>query len=117
MFGFGDRQFEKLYQFRVKSITSVDQLSEIPVEFALSQNYPNPFNPETTIKIQIISTGHTSLKVYDILGREVTTLINKSLKKGSYSVEFDGAGLTSGTYFYRLQSGQDIQVKKLVLLK
>ncbi|MFH1197399.1 MAG: T9SS type A sorting domain-containing protein [bacterium] len=98
----------------------------LPGEFSLSQNFPNPFNPVTTIKFTIpdIETGyipslqHVTLKVYDILGREVATLVNVEQKPGTYTVEFDGSKLASGVYFYKLQTGSGFNMtKKLVLLK
>jgi hypothetical protein len=89
----------------------------IPSIFTLSQNYPNPFNPITTINYQIPSAGHVSLKVYDILGREITTLVNEEKTAGNYEIKFNGSGLSSGVYFYRLQSGLFSETKKFMLLK
>lgn len=117
LFGFGNRIFQKLYQFRIKSVTGIEQTGEIPLEFELGQNYPNPFNPETSIKFQIIENGFTSLKVYDILGREVAVIVSEMLNKGTYTVTLDGSELSSGTYFYRLKSGEYTSSKKLLLLK
>ncbi|MCZ7601896.1 MAG: M20/M25/M40 family metallo-hydrolase [Melioribacteraceae bacterium] len=97
---------------------------KIPTEFYLSQNYPNPFNPTTTIKFTIPNVGHeyirllqTKLIVYDILGREVKTLVNEVKSSGTYEVEFDASDLPSGVYLYRLQSANFSSVKKLMLLK
>jgi hypothetical protein len=95
---------------------------ELPTEYSLSQNYPNPFNPSTTIKYSIpnVESGHAPtvlLKVYDILGREVATLVNKQQKAGNYEVTFNALNLTSGVYFYRLKSGGFTQSKKMILLK
>ena len=70
----------------------------------LSQNYPNPFNPSTTIKYSIPKQSNVTLKVFDVLGSEVATLVNKEQPQGNYEVEFDGAELTSGIYFYRITS-------------
>ncbi len=90
----------------------------VPYEFALSQNYPNPFNPSTTITFTLAKDGQTSLKIYDVLGREVATLINENLHAGTmHSVHFNAANLSSGVYFYCLESGQQKQIKKLLLLK
>ena len=86
-------------------------------DFKLEQNYPNPFNPSTTIKFQIPETGFTSLKVYDVLGNEIITLVNEEKSAGEYQVEFDGSKLTSGIYFYQLISDNYIQTRKLVLVK
>ena len=93
-------------------------------EYKLEQNYPNPFNPSTTIKYSIPFVGneyfrssHTTLKVFDILGREVATLINEAQKSGNYEVIFDASNLSSGIYFYKLQNGNFIDTKKMILLK
>jgi hypothetical protein len=88
-----------------------------PKSFVLLQNYPNPFNPTTVIKFVVPSSGFLSLKVYDMLGREVRTLVNEVKKPGSYEVRFKGTGLPSGVYFYRIVAGQFTDVKKLVLVK
>lgn len=90
----------------------------LPIGFNLYQNYPNPFNSSTIIRYQLPNSGHVELKIYDLLGREVKTLINEDKKIGSYEVMFDGSLLSSGVYFYRIQVGDNfIEVKKLVLLK
>jgi type IX secretion system substrate protein len=88
-----------------------------PVLFSLAQNYPNPFNPSTKIAFQVPADGFVSLKVFDVLGREVRTLVNEEMKPGSYETTFDAARLTSGIYFYRLQTGTFTQTKKLLLMK
>jgi len=99
-----------------------------PKDFLLSQNYPNPFNPTTTIRFTIsdLPAGRqglqfTTLKVYDLLGSEIATLVNEEKPAGSYEVEFSanggGAGLPSGIYFYQLKAGNYIETKKMVLLK
>jgi hypothetical protein len=85
--------------------------------YKLHQNYPNPFNPTTKIKFDIPKQNFVSLKIYDISGREVASLINGERSSGSYEVEFDGSYLASGTYFYKIQSGDFVEVKKMVLLK
>jgi len=90
--------------------------------FSLEQNYPNPFNPTTTIKYSIpINVNRESsivrLIVYDLLGRKVTTLVNKEQSAGNYEVHFDAEGLTSGIYFYHLQSGSFTQNRKMVLIR
>lgn len=101
-------------------ITSIgnNNVSEITADqFILSQNYPNPFNPTTKINFAIPQTGLVSLKVYDIMGREVATLVNEVKNTGVYTVEFNGATLSSGTYFVRMQAGEFSQVKRMVLVK
>ena len=99
------------------SVTGLTQNSEIPTKFDLLQNYPNPFNPTTQIKFDIPKQGFVSLKVYDVLGKEVANLVNEVKAAGSYAVEFDGASLSSGIYYYRIESGSFVNVKKMVLIK
>ena len=76
-----------------------------------------PFNPDTTIKYSVPSSNRVSLKVYDILGNEVATIVNEYKPAGSYEVEFDASGLPSGIYFYKLQTGPFVKMKKMILLK
>ncbi|MBK7632005.1 MAG: T9SS type A sorting domain-containing protein [Ignavibacteriales bacterium] len=97
--------------------TSVESKKQIPMEFILYQNYPNPFNPGTKIQYAISSTQFVQLKIYDFLGREVTTLVSEEKVAGSYEINFDASQLTSGIYFYRLQAGDFIQTKKMILIK
>jgi len=85
--------------------------------YELSQNYPNPFNPTTTIEYKIPESGLVTIKVYDILGREVQTLVDQQLPAGFYETQFDGSNLASGIYFYRIKAGKFVQTKKLMLLK
>lgn len=102
------------------TLTDVEsQSSSIPEKYSLSQNYPNPFNPTTTIKYSIPNDGFVSLKIYNVLGSEVATLVNEEQSAGNYNVEFrmQNLELSSGTYFYRLQAGNFIQTKKMILLK
>ena len=88
-----------------------------PNSYNLTQNYPNPFNPTTTIKYSIPQSGNVTLKVYDILGNEVVTLLNEEKNAGVFSVTFDATGLSSGIYFYRMQAGNFIQTRKMLILK
>jgi hypothetical protein len=95
-----------------------------PSEFMLSQNYPNPFNPNTTIKYTIpnvslsgVEGSKVQLKVYDVLGNEIATLVNEYKPAGTYEVEFDASNLSSGIYFYKLQAGNFVETKKMILLK
>jgi photosystem II stability/assembly factor-like uncharacterized protein len=95
-----------------------EPLVSIPTEFKLYQNYPNPFNPSTIINYQLPNDNFVTLRIYDILGREVQTLVNEFKKAGKYSLDFDGSNLASGVYFYKLQIGnQFAQTKKLMLLR
>jgi hypothetical protein len=89
----------------------------LPVAYALEQNYPNPFNPSTVIEFKMPTAGIVSLKVYNILGQVVTTLAEGMHPAGNYSYRFEGQGLSSGVYFYRLQTGSFVQVRKMMLLK
>jgi len=98
------------------------ELANVITEYALEQNYPNPFNPSTAIRYQLPNAGHVTLKVYDMLGREVATLVDGVMEMGSYSVIFDGSKLSSGVYIARLiaKSGEGksfVKVRKLVLMK
>lgn len=89
----------------------------IPQEISLQQNFPNPFNPTTTITFSLSSNFNTTLKVYDILGKEVATLVNENLSPGKYSIQFNATKLSSGIYFYRLQTGNFVETKRMVILK
>ena len=89
-------------------VTKVPELTQIPSEFVLEQNYPNPFNPSTTIRFTVPKREHVNLTVFDFLGREVKVLLNQEEGQGSYQVKFDGLGLPSGTYFYKLQVGANV---------
>jgi len=99
----------------VVGITYLQQL--IPENFVLYQNYPNPFNPTTYIRFDVQHSSHIKLIIYDILGKEIQTLINEKLRAGSYEVDWDGSGYSSGIYFYILQAGDYIKTKKMLLLK
>lgn len=83
----------------------------------LSQNYPNPFNPNTVINFEIPKQSNVLLKVYDLLGNEIATLLNEEKVAGSYNVDFDATALSNGVYFYRLQAGSFVETKKMTLLK
>jgi hypothetical protein len=89
----------------------------IPFAYKLHQNYPNPFNPVTTIKYDIPQDNFVSVKIYDLLGREVKTLVNESKEPGFYEVLFDGSNLASGVYFCRIEAGDFADFRKMVLVK
>lgn len=99
------------------TIVDVKEKFDIPKTFGLKQNYPNPFNPSTTIEFQIPTFCFVSLKIYDILGREVKTLFFGEKPAGIYKTKFDGGSLSSGIYFYQLKAGNDIETKKMILEK
>jgi hypothetical protein len=89
----------------------------LPTEFNLYQNYPNPFNPETNIKFEIPKTQFVKISVYDIIGREIRTLVNAELQAGSHNIRFNSSGISSGVYFYKIESGEFVDVKKLIINK
>jgi uncharacterized protein (TIGR02145 family) len=99
------------------SNTSVEETSNIPIGYKLDQNYPNPFNPSTKITFQIPDLSFVSLKVYDMLGNEISTLVDGELPAGEFEVEFKATALPSGIYFYRLQTGNFNESKKMLFLK
>jgi hypothetical protein len=103
----------------VNQYTGINEHNEpiTPTSYSLAQNYPNPFNPVTTIKYQLPVSGRVSLKVYNILGKEIATLVDEEKSAGTYSVTFDAGKLSSGIYFYRIQAGNFVQAKKMILLK
>ena len=108
-----------------ETTTNVENFKEAPAGFALKQNFPNPFNPSTTIKYNLPSSRQgedsgvrfVSLKIYNLLGKEVATLVNEQQTPGNYEVKFNGSNLASGVYIYRLQAGNFVSAKKLMLLK
>ncbi len=113
------------YSYRLKQVdfdgtykySDVVDVEVEPAAFSLSQNYPNPFNPTTNIQYQIPNRELVTLKVYDVLGNEVATLVNEEKQAGNYSVKFNGSNLASGIYFYKLSSGNFVQTRKMILLK
>ena len=120
-----------IYNYRLKQI-DLDGTQEVvgeltvnlslPEQFSLEQNYPNPFNPSTTIKYSIPASEFVTLKIYDVLGNEVASLVNEEKPAGTYEVEFnshsdEGQNLSSGFYFYKMQAGSYTQTKKLILMK
>jgi hypothetical protein len=114
------------YQYRLKQIdfdgkfeysNIIEVTVNAPTKFSLEQNYPNPFNPTTKISWQSSVGSWQTIKVYDVLGNEVATLVNEQKPAGSYEVEFDGSALPSGAYFYQLKTGSFIETKKMVLLR
>ncbi len=109
---------EGIWRRLLSDMTAVNMnFSAIPNEFKLEQNYPNPFNPETVISYQLPVAGYVTLKVYDLLGREIATLVNEEKPAGNYEIKFNGANIPSGVYFYRLFSGTHSETKKMLLVK
>ena len=109
---------QSVWRRSLADITGINQISLIvPSSYSLSQNYPNPFNPVTNLEFGISDLGFVSLIVYDILGKEVATLVNEKLNPGKYKVEFDGSALPSGVYFYRITAGEFTDTKRMMLIK
>ena len=113
IYGVGQEITELAYNEIITSIEKDDLLNE----FSLSQNYPNPFNPSTTISYSIPKQTHVSLKVYDVLGKEVAELVNEEMSSGSYKLDFDASNLSSGIYFYTLRTNKFSNTRKMLLLK
>jgi hypothetical protein len=99
------------------TLTAVDESETRPSQFSLSQNYPNPFNPTTNFEFQTGNFGLVNLRVFDVLGREVATLVNDARQAGVYTIRWNASSLPSGVYFYRLQTGSFVETKKLMLAK
>ena len=126
-YSFEDRNlFADKYLYRLKQIDNDGQYeySEIievdlglPTKYELSQNFPNPFNPRTKISWQSPVSSHQTLKIYDILGNEVATLVDEFIEAGKYEIEFDASNLSTGIYFYKFQSGSFVESKKMILIK
>jgi hypothetical protein len=118
--GTGNGESLEPYVFIRSTITGVgiSQVStEVPSNFSLSQNYPNPFNPTTNIKFAVSKSGFVTLKVYDMLGKEVAVLVNNNMTSGTYEYQFDASKLTSGIYFYNLKTDGFSETKKMMLIK
>jgi len=101
----------------VEITTNVKSISNNPSAYSLQQNYPNPFNPTTVISYQIPQQGFVTLKIFDVLGKEVTVLVNEEKPAGKYEVDFSAKGLASGVYIYRMKVNDFIESKKMILLK
>jgi hypothetical protein len=93
------------------------EIVEVPASFSLAQNYPNPFNPTTTIQFSLPQAGNVALKIYNVLGEEVKTLVNEFRQEGKHSVQFNANNLASGIYLYRIQAGSFVETKKMILIK
>ncbi len=107
-----------VWKRQISELVGIENVNNsIPSKFNVSQNYPNPFNPQTKIKFDVPKTSFTKLIVYDLLGREVTTLVNEELKPGTYEADWDASSFSSGVYFYKIISGNFVETKKMVLMK
>ncbi len=102
---------------KFKYSTIIELKFNLPQKYILKQNYPNPFNPTTIISYSIPKESHVSLIIYDMLGRNVATLVNERQSEGSYKVNFDASQLSAGIYFYKINAGEFTSIKKMLLLK
>ncbi len=109
--------FDASIYFLGGSLTSVRETGNLPVQFSLSPNYPNPFNPSTTIRFALPKSAYVTLKIFNLLGQEIGTLVNEKLLAGEYDVLWNAPGLPSGVYLYRIQADEFVETKKLILLK
>ena len=107
----------KINYIDTTNITDIVESEIVPGKLELSQNFPNPFNPETVIIFGIPEQAFVTLKIYDILGREIEALVNEEKSPGTYRVKFNSSGLASGIYIYRVSTGNQNQVKKMILLR
>ncbi|MCZ7604419.1 MAG: T9SS type A sorting domain-containing protein [Melioribacteraceae bacterium] len=115
-------EYSSAGNFKIGSVTSVEDTEELPLTYNIDQNYPNPFNPTTTINYSLPEANHVTIKIYDMLGQEVRTLLSQEVKAGRHSVEWKGdnnygSKVSSGTYIYRISAGEYMQAKKMILLK
>jgi hypothetical protein len=113
----GDKYSNNIALWENFAVSHIEEESSIPDGFMLYQNYPNPFNPTTFISWQLTTGSQVNLKIFDTLGREVQTLVNRKMPAGNYEIVFDAAGLPSGIYFYRLEIGGISQTRKMLLLR
>ncbi len=103
--------------YRNLNATNIDEEEIIPTEFSLFQNYPNPFNPTTSIEFKVPSSEYVSLKIYDVIGNEIASLVNEEKEAGNYKVTFDASNISTGVYFYKLTAGNFSQTRKMLFLK
>ena len=117
-FSGGNGRGDFMLQSLANPLTGSENVSTtVPGAYSLEQNFPNPFNPTTNINFSVAKTGFVKIVVFDVLGREVQTLVNEKMNAGSYEVSFNGSSLYSGIYFYKISAGEFSQVKKMVLIK
>jgi len=105
------------YSYTYSSITTIKQDDNTPDIYQLSQNYPNPFNPTTNINYKLPKTSQVELGIYNLLGQKVATLVDKKQAAGTYTVQWEASGFSSGVYYYKIEAGEFSETKKLVLLK
>ncbi|MDR9410594.1 MAG: T9SS type A sorting domain-containing protein, partial [Balneolaceae bacterium] len=115
--GFWDGENNVSGQLTVNAATDVEEMADIPEEFGIDQNYPNPFNPSSNIRYAVPQTSHVTIEVYNVTGQLVATLVNETRNAGYHNVTFDGTRLASGLYIYRMQAGNFVQIKKMMMIK
>jgi len=116
--GFGSINAKHVFYNPASPVIGIRPISSgVVKKYSLGQNYPNPFNPSTKINVQIVKSGLVRMNVYDVLGREVRRLVDQNLQSGAYQVDFDASNLPSGVYFYKITSGNFVDIKKMVLVK
>ena len=109
--------FDNLTLLGIDALTGVAQNPAAPYQYRLYNNYPNPFNPSTTIRYELKQEGSVSLKIYDVLGREVAALVNERQSAGPHAVVFDATRFATGAYFYTLHAGAFVKTEKMMVLK
>ena len=114
---YGTSYWSSTFGFKTTATSDVTNEGQLATEFRLLQNFPNPFNPRTEIRFSIPQGSYTTLIVYDILGNKIATLVDETLSQGSYSAKFNATGIPSGVYIYRLMSGGNVAIKKMMLIK
>jgi hypothetical protein len=107
----------KYIQWMTDPVSSVPPASNLPKSFVVSQNYPNPFNPGTTLEFELLTREQVVVKIFDLLGRELATLLNEVRAAGPHRITWDASAYPSGVYLYRIQVGQDVQTKRMTLIK
>ncbi|MEJ2495041.1 MAG: T9SS type A sorting domain-containing protein, partial [Ignavibacteriaceae bacterium] len=116
-FSIGKTHFTKTIKFQLTGITDAEKGSNTPDKFYVSQNFPNPFNPSTLIEYSLAKTSFVNLTIFNVLGEKIKNLIDKEQASGIYQINFDASSLPSGIYFYRIEAGNFVEIKKMVLLR
>ncbi len=113
----GTSDWSDVWNFKTKNLTGIGKENSLPKEYFLAQNFPNPFNPSTTINFQIPAAGRVTLKIYDVIGREIVALVDEMKEPGNYDVKFEAPGLSTGVYLYSFRAGPYSATRKLLLMK
>jgi hypothetical protein len=116
-FVYAAERTDGLTVYRNDLLVSVEDKGILPSRFAVHQNYPNPFNPSTSIQIDLVERASVTLEVYNLLGQRIAVLVNQQMPAGSFKVNFDASGLSSGMYFYRVQADGQSFARKMMVLK